>query len=94
VFYDRETYRIEEVENLEELRKVIPKAYPHPAIRRIRMLSFMAVENIEIYDFYTKTFLGSWDDYDSFDFAGASDAVIDTLDAHFRLHFSLRRKTK
>ena len=91
MFYDRESYRIEEISNLTELAGVLPLAYAFPAIVRTRLLRSYPVENVEIHDFYTKTYLGDWDE-DSFDFAGATDAVIATLDAHFRLHFSLRRK--
>ncbi len=93
MFYDRSKYRLEEVEDLSSLAKVLPAAYPHPALVRIRLLSFFPVENVEIHDFYTKTFLGTWDD-DSFDFAGAADAVINALDEHFKLLFALRRKGK
>ena len=91
MLYDRESCRIEEVKDLDELAMVLPPAYAFPALVRTRLLRLYPVEIVEIHDFYSKTFLGIWEE-DRFDFAGATDAVIATLDAHFRLHFSLRRK--
>ena len=91
--YIREEYRIEEIDNVLSFFSVLPPKFHHAVVRKTYLPWLPGYECVEIWNNLTNDFLGEWDE-DSFDFAGANDAVIDTLDRHFRLHFSLHRKAK
>ncbi len=81
MIYLRKEFRVEEIQNLDALVRILPPKFEWPVLRQTTSLKRPIVQNVEIYDFYTNTYLGNWDE-DSFDFAGADDKTIHDLDSH------------
>lgn len=93
MFYDRKARRVEGIETPRNLYILLFNQFDFMELRDIRPLTAWDVENIELWDEPTQTYLGEWEK-GHFDYSRASEAVIVKLDRYFRSRFTRAGRPK